>query len=106
MPAVWSKIIRSGLILAAVATSLTTALAQTATNVIFPETQVWSYLVTVHDTTFCLNGTGWEQADYDDSAWPTGPGGFTGGADGGDFAPGPLAGLLNTTSLPAPTPNG
>src|SRR5437773_9933266 len=87
--------------LACLLASLTTVNAQTFN--IFPVDHVWKYMATASDTTFCLNGTGWETTGYDDSAWPSGPGGFT----GGENTPATLtslAGLLNTTTLPAPTP--
>jgi len=84
------------------AAPLTPAVAQVFN--IFPVSQTWSYMATPSDTTFCLNGTGWETVGYDDSGWPTGPGGFTGGENTAATLTS-LAGLLNTTSLPAPTPS-
>src|SRR5437870_766859 len=44
-----SKITKAALLLAAAALPLTTAVAQTVTNVIFPVTQVWSYMATSGD---------------------------------------------------------
>jgi hypothetical protein len=82
----------------AMAGQMTSALAQ-HTNV-FPNTNVWKYMATASDTSFCLNGTGWETAAYDDSSWPSAPGGFT----GGETSAAALVGVT-TTSLPAPTPS-
>jgi hypothetical protein len=78
--------------------SLISASAQT--NIVIPVNQVWKYMA-ASDAGFCLTGTGWERTGYDDLAWPSGPGGFT----GGESTPATLTsleGLLNTTSLPAP----
>lgn len=67
---------------------------------ILPVNKVWKYMAETNSQTFCLQGTGWEQEDFDDSSWPSGPGGFTGGENTSGTS---LAGLLNTTNLPAPT---
>jgi len=86
--------------LTCLAASLTPARAQI--DIVIPVNQVWKYMATADDTNFCLNGTGWETTGYNDSAWPSGPGGFTGGEDTAATLTS-LSGLLNTTSLPPPS---
>lgn len=58
-------------------------------------TNVWKYSID------CLNGTGWEQPGYNDAAWLSGPGGFTGGEGNAALLP-----VLNTRTLPAPNSAG
>jgi hypothetical protein len=86
--------------LTCLAASLTPARAQI--DIVIPVNQVWKYMATADDTNFCLNGTGWETTGYNDSAWPSGPGGFTGSEDTAATLTS-LSGLLNTTSLPPPS---
>ena len=59
---------------------------------IYPRTDAWKYNIT------CQDGTGWETAAFDDSAWSSGNGGFT----GGETAVG-LVAICSTTTLPAPS---
>ena len=84
--------------LIAMAGEITSAVAQRAN--IFQNTNVWKYMATPSDTAFCLNGTGWETSGFDDSSWPSAPGGFT----GGETSAASLVGVT-TTTLPAPTPS-
>src|ERR1041384_7017226 len=70
--------------------------AQAQLTVVLPRTSTWHY-----NASQCLDSTGWEQPGYDDSAWSSGPGGFT----GGETAAALLA-QCSTTTLPAPAANG
>src|SRR5207253_1528531 len=58
---------------------------------IFPANDPWKYSSDCHD------GDNWQTTGFDDSTWPSGPGGFTGGETAANLLP-----ILNTTSLPAP----
>ncbi len=64
------------------------------TNLV-PRTQVWRY------QTNCQANNGWETAAFNDSAWPSGPGGFTGGE-----TTAALLAQCATTNLPAPNAGG
>src|SRR5437763_15728835 len=98
-----SKILKLVLLIGGVLASAILGSAQSVN--IIPVNQTWKYMANTNDQMFCLTGTGWETTAYDDSAWPSGPGGFTGG-DNTAATLTSLAGLLNTTSLPAPTAGG
>ena len=62
---------------------------------ILPRTNVWRY------QTNCQAGNGWETVAFNDSAWPSGPGGFTGGE-----TTAALLAQCATTNLPAPNAGG
>jgi hypothetical protein len=91
------------LLMGALAGGFTSASAQQFN--IFPVNKVWKYMAVTNPPTFCLDGSGWETSPYDDSLWPSGPGGFTGGENTAATLTS-LAGLLNTTTLPAPNGGG
>src|SRR6185436_5565909 len=63
---------------------------------IFPVNQTWKY-----NETECLDGTNWQLPAYDDWAWPSGPGGFTGGE-----TTAAILAQCNTTTLAAPAGSG
>src|SRR5215212_8086348 len=85
--------------LGAIAFASQLATSSAAQFQIIPTNQTWRYIVP-NATTFCLNGTGWETAGFNDSAWSgPAPGGFT----GGETIIASMAGWFNTTTLPAPS---
>ena len=63
---------------------------------IYARTNVWKYNIACQDTT-----GGWETTLFDDSAWSSGPGGFTGGETAAA-----LVAQCSTLTLPAPNSAG